>query len=246
MLHEVDTKKKFSVHLYFSSFPRANALAIPPPTASMALRAPDPDSEGVIIYWNLSSPTAGTPTPIFSTYFVFHHNYFQLCGITYSSTISPSLATSRHPPLVFAFYVHTTRFWTRESALATLAFVVAPGCAKPASAAPEDDEDDSFVVTQIRRRGRRCNMVRLACCHGRRAWRCGFPARAMLCLDSGFGGGEGGDSSGGGRQNGPSSSSAADGQGSHGGRQGDDLAYRGWGWWRSGNAGGSEYDGVEP
>jgi WD domain, G-beta repeat len=136
-------------------------------------------SEGAILHWDLSSPTAGTPTPLFST----ASSSTATSTSPASHTTSPSTAAISAPApqiapratlsqahdsnvwalafhplghlLVSASNDHTTRFWARERP-GDAASVFAPGGAKPAAAGPDDDadgdqydEDDALVVPPL-------------------------------------------------------------------------------------------------
>lgn len=132
-------------------------------------------SEGAILHWDLSSPTAGTLAPIFPT----APSSSTTAGTATSpaSQAGPALsapvpqippratlsqahdsnvwALTFHPLghlLVSASNDHTTRFWARERP-GDAASVFAPGGAKPAAAGPDDDadgeqedEDDALAV----------------------------------------------------------------------------------------------------
>ena len=257
-------------------------------------------SEGAILHWDLSSPTAGTPAPTAPS-------SSGAAGTITSpaSQAGPALsapvpqippratlsqahdsnvwALTFHPLghlLVSASNDHTTRFWARERP-GDAASVFAPGGAKPAAAGPDDDadgeqedEDDALAVPGF---GSSAASITGAGVGG--AWwnstdtlggvaHGGMGIGADDVVVPGFGGGGGGFGGGGsevpgfgggggsgsgsmanvgGHQNGPSMSSAAvmDGQGPHGGQQGEDWAYRrsgGDGGGRGG-AGGGGYDG---
>ena len=257
-------------------------------------------SEGAILHWDLSSPTAGTPAPTAPS-------SSGAAGTITSpaSQAGPALsapvpqippratlsqahdsnvwALTFHPLghlLVSASNDHTTRFWARERP-GDAASVFAPGGAKPAAAGPDDDadgeqedEDDALAVpgfgssaasnTGAGVGGAWWNSTDTlgGVAHG------GMGIGADDVVVPGFGGGGGGFGGGGsevpgfgggggsgsgsmanvgGHQNGPSMLSAAvmDGQGPHGGQQGEDWAYRrsgGDGGGRGG-AGGGGYDG---
>ena len=132
-------------------------------------------SEGAILHWDLSSPTAGTP--IFSTgsSSAATTSTSPASHTTSPSTVAFSAPAPQIPPratlsqahdsnvwaltfhplghlLVSASNDHTTRFWARERP-GDAASVFAPGGAKPAAAGPDDDadgdqydEDDALVV----------------------------------------------------------------------------------------------------
>jgi polyadenylation factor subunit 2 len=122
-------------------------------------------SEGAILHWDLSSPTAGTPTPIFSTASssAATTSTSPASHATSPSTAALSAPAPQIPPratlsqahdsnvwaltfhplghlLVSASNDHTTRFWARERP-GDAASVFAAGGAKPAAAAPDDDAD---------------------------------------------------------------------------------------------------------
>ncbi|KAI9508815.1 WD40-repeat-containing domain protein, partial [Russula earlei] len=118
-------------------------------------------SEGAILHWDLSSPTAGTPASIFPTppsaSATSHHGGASPSALVLSAPapqIPPRATLSQahdsnvwalvfHPLghlLVSASNDHTTRFWARERP-GDAASVFAHGGAKPAAAAPDDDAD---------------------------------------------------------------------------------------------------------
>ncbi|KAH9057690.1 WD40-repeat-containing domain protein [Lactarius vividus] len=117
-------------------------------------------SEGAILHWDLSSPTAGTPS--FPTTTAPHSHHGNSSTPAHSAVLSapapqvPPRATlsqahdsnvwalTFHPLghlLVSASNDHTTRFWARERP-GDAASSFAPGGAKPAAAHPDDDADD--------------------------------------------------------------------------------------------------------
>jgi polyadenylation factor subunit 2 len=122
-------------------------------------------SEGAILHWDLSSPTPGTPTPIFSTASpsAATTSTSPASHTTSPSTVVLSAPTPQIPPratlsqahdsnvwaltfhllghlLVFASNDHTTRFWAREHP-GDAASDFAPGGTKPAAAALDDNAD---------------------------------------------------------------------------------------------------------
>ena len=124
-------------------------------------------SEGAILHWDLSSPTAGTPfaplTPHTHAH-AHHHNSHHPTNPTPPSAVltapAPQVppratlsqahdsnvwALAFHPLghlLVSASNDHTTRFWARERP-GDAASSFAPGGAKPAAAQPDDDAYDA-------------------------------------------------------------------------------------------------------
>ena len=133
-------------------------------------------SEGAILHWDLSSPAAGTPTPIFPTASSSTATSSSPAPhATSASTAALSAPAPQIPPratlsqahdsnvwaltfhplghlLVSASNDHTTRFWARERP-GDAASVFAPGGAKPAASGPDDDadgeqddDDDALVV----------------------------------------------------------------------------------------------------
>ncbi|KAN0109792.1 WD40-repeat-containing domain protein [Russula decolorans] len=247
-------------------------------------------SEGAILHWDLSSPTAGTPTPIFPTTSssAATTSTSPASHTTSPSTVALSAPAPQVPPratlsqahdsnvwalafhplghlLVSASNDHTTRFWARERP-GDAASVFAPGGAKPAAAAPDDDadgdqydEDDALVVPGFGGSGSAAGAGAGAAWWGSAGVMGGAQGGADPGADDivpGFGGGGSGGSSGGGsevpgfggvvsgsgsRPNGPSSMSSGagrDGQGLRGGQQGDDWAYRRGGGDGGGRSGG--------
>ncbi|KAI9451621.1 WD40-repeat-containing domain protein [Lactarius psammicola] len=127
-------------------------------------------SEGAILHWDLSSPTAGTPMPTFpmGPHTTIPHSQLQSHGNNSSGTTASSATLSAPAPqvppratlsqahdsnvwaltfhplghlLVSASNDHTTRFWARERP-GDAASSFAPGGAKPAAAQPDDDAYD--------------------------------------------------------------------------------------------------------
>ena len=248
-------------------------------------------SEGAILHWDLSSPTAGTPTPIFSssssaatttTSPASHPTSPSTAALSAPAPQIPPRATlsqahdsnvwamAFHPLghlLVSASNDHTTRFWARERP-GDAASSFAPGGAKPAAAAPDDDadgdqydEDDALVVPGFGGSGSAAGAGAGTAWWGSVGVMGGAHGGGDLGADDivpGFGGGGSGGGGGGGsevpgfgggvsgsgsRPNGPSLMSSAagrDGQGLRGGQQGDDWAYRREG---GGRGGGGGYDG---
>ncbi len=122
-------------------------------------------SEGAILHWDLSSPTAGTP-PSSSAAATSPASHAASPFSAPAPQIPPRATLSQaqdstvwaltfHPLghlLVSASNDHTTRFWARERP-GDAASVFAPGGAKPAAAGPDDDadgeaedEDDALAV----------------------------------------------------------------------------------------------------
>ncbi len=132
-------------------------------------------SEGAILHWDLSSPTASMPAPMFSASSTANSSTSPSSHATSRSIAALSAPVPQIPPratlsqahdsnvwaltfhplghlLVSASNDHTTRFWARERP-GDAASVFAPGGAKPAAAGPDDDadgdqedEDEALVV----------------------------------------------------------------------------------------------------
>ncbi len=151
-------------------------------------------SEGAILHWDLSSPTAGTP-PSSSAAATSPASHAASAFSAPAPQIPPRATLSQahdsnvwtltfHPLghlLVSASNDHTTRFWARERP-GDAASVFAPGGAKPAAAGPDDDADDDALAArcawlrQLRlRRSCGCGwwVVELGRHRGRRARRSG-------------------------------------------------------------------------
>ena len=116
-------------------------------------------SEGAILHWDLSSPTAGTPpnvpTPPSSSAAATSPASHAASVLSAPAPQIPPRATlsqahdsnvwalTFHPLghlLVSASNDHTTRFWARERP-GDAASVFAPGGAEPAATGPDDDAD---------------------------------------------------------------------------------------------------------
>jgi polyadenylation factor subunit 2 len=116
-------------------------------------------SEGGILHWDLSSPTAGTPpnfpTTLSSSGGATSPRSHAASALSAPAPQIPPRATlsqahdsnvwalTFHPLgylLVSASNDHTTRFWARERP-GDAASVFAPGGAKPVAAGPDDDAD---------------------------------------------------------------------------------------------------------
>jgi polyadenylation factor subunit 2 len=130
-------------------------------------------SEGAILHWDLSSPTAGTPFAPLTPHPHSHaHNNTNISTVPSAVLTAPApqvppratlsqahdsnvWALTFHPLghlLVSASNDHTTRFWARERP-GDAASSFAPGGAKPAAAQPDDDaydaqddDDDALAV----------------------------------------------------------------------------------------------------
>jgi len=175
----VDTKKKSAVRrvlLFELQASRPDMSSTLCPQTALAWRPVHPilvsgGSEGAILHWDLSSPTAGTP-PNFPTLpsssaaatSPASHAASELSApapqippraTLFQAHDSNVWALTFHPLghlLVSASNDHTTRFWARERP-GDAASVFAPGGAKPAAAGPDDDaygeaedEDDVLAV----------------------------------------------------------------------------------------------------